>query len=314
MNFTRRNGSGSGSSAAATPFCKVCYDAGLSTDAYTSHFVKDQPGPNGNVVCPTLLAQKCLICGIPGHTSSYCREKSSASSAISSIGTRYAVATDEIRRTPLLPPLLLPQRTVPHIVYPPLNNNKYNKHNSEFPSLSSRHHDDDDEPPMLKRGVASPVHASPVHSPQKQFTKVKYNKKSNPFGDLRNDLDDNDKSDDDVVDIRRPQAPKKPLQEKTSSSSSSSWASIAAGNPATKQPQPQPQQLEQKRGRSRFSIVLPTAISNVAIGGGPLLLPPIVFKAKPKSNTDSEKKQEKKLWGDSDSEDDEEFLKRGVQN
>ena len=216
MSFTRRNCSGSSASAAAVkPFCKVCYDAGLSTDAYTSHFVKDQPGPNGNVVCPTLLAQKCLICGIPGHTSSYCREKSSASSASSSIGTRYAVATDEIRRTPLLPPLLLPQRTVPHIVYPPLNNNKYNKHNSDFPSLSIRHHDDDDEPPMLKRGVASPVHASPVHSPpQKQFTKVKYNKKSNPFGDLRNDLDDNDKSDDDAVDIRRPQAPKKPLQEK----------------------------------------------------------------------------------------------------
>ena len=54
------------------PFCKVCYDAGLPVADYTNHFVKDQPGPGGKVVCPTLLVQKCLKCGIAGHTSSYC--------------------------------------------------------------------------------------------------------------------------------------------------------------------------------------------------------------------------------------------------
>ena len=54
------------------PFCKVCYDAGLPVANYTNHFVKDQPGPDGKVVCPTLLAQKCLKCGLAGHTSSYC--------------------------------------------------------------------------------------------------------------------------------------------------------------------------------------------------------------------------------------------------
>ena len=57
------------------PFCKVCYDAGLSVAYYTDHFVKDQPGPNGKVVCPTLLAQKCLKCGVHGHTSSYCPQE-----------------------------------------------------------------------------------------------------------------------------------------------------------------------------------------------------------------------------------------------
>ena len=57
---------------ANTPFCKVCYDAGLPVANYTNHFVKDQPGPDGKVVCPTLLAQRCLKCGIAGHTSSYC--------------------------------------------------------------------------------------------------------------------------------------------------------------------------------------------------------------------------------------------------
>jgi hypothetical protein len=57
---------------ANTPFCKVCYDAGLPVADFTNHFVKDQPGPGGKVVCPTLLAQKCLKCGLAGHTSSYC--------------------------------------------------------------------------------------------------------------------------------------------------------------------------------------------------------------------------------------------------
>ncbi len=56
------------------PFCVVCRDAGKSEKEYTSHFVKDQPGPNGKVVCPTLLNQACRICAKPGHTSSYCPE------------------------------------------------------------------------------------------------------------------------------------------------------------------------------------------------------------------------------------------------
>jgi hypothetical protein len=60
--------------ATATPFCVVCRDAGKSEKEYTSHFVKDQPGPNGKVVCPTLLNQACRICAKPGHTSSYCPE------------------------------------------------------------------------------------------------------------------------------------------------------------------------------------------------------------------------------------------------
>ena len=60
---------------ANTPFCKVCYDAGLPVADYTNHYVKDQPGPGGKVVCPTLLAQKCFKCGVAGHTSGYCPEE-----------------------------------------------------------------------------------------------------------------------------------------------------------------------------------------------------------------------------------------------
>ena len=56
-------------------FCKVCYDAGHPVADYTDHFVKDQPGPDGKVVCATLLNQACRICAKTGHTSSYCPER-----------------------------------------------------------------------------------------------------------------------------------------------------------------------------------------------------------------------------------------------
>ena len=55
-------------------YCKVCFDAGRPEQEYTSHYVKDQPGPQGKVICPTLLNQACRICAKTGHTSSYCPE------------------------------------------------------------------------------------------------------------------------------------------------------------------------------------------------------------------------------------------------
>ena len=58
---------------AVKPFCKVCHDAGKPESEYTSHFVKSAPGPNGVVVCPTLLAQQCGYCQTAGHTVSYCK-------------------------------------------------------------------------------------------------------------------------------------------------------------------------------------------------------------------------------------------------
>ena len=54
------------------PYCKVCHDAGKTEKEYTSHFVKSSPGPEGKVVCPTLLAQCCGYCGACGHTPKFC--------------------------------------------------------------------------------------------------------------------------------------------------------------------------------------------------------------------------------------------------
>lgn len=69
LNMSARNIS---LKAPTKPFCKVCHDAGKSEKEYTSHFVKSEPGPNGKVVCPTLLAQECRYCFANGHTAGYC--------------------------------------------------------------------------------------------------------------------------------------------------------------------------------------------------------------------------------------------------
>ena len=54
------------------PFCKVCHDAGKPEVIYTSHYVRASPAPDAPVVCPTLLAQPCRYCNLPGHTVKYC--------------------------------------------------------------------------------------------------------------------------------------------------------------------------------------------------------------------------------------------------
>jgi len=54
------------------PYCKVCHDAGLTEDIYTSHFIRKSKEPNSPVVCPTLLSQNCRYCLQPGHTVKYC--------------------------------------------------------------------------------------------------------------------------------------------------------------------------------------------------------------------------------------------------
>lgn len=75
MNVNSRpNSSQMKSTQVRKPFCKVCHDAGKSEQEYTSHYVKDSPGPNGKTICPTLLSQECRACGGSGHTPKFCPE------------------------------------------------------------------------------------------------------------------------------------------------------------------------------------------------------------------------------------------------
>lgn len=74
-NSYRRNGGRGGRPAQKrTPFCKVCHDAGKSKEEYTSHYVKDRPGPEGKVCCPYLLSLTCRYCHKTGHTPNHCPE------------------------------------------------------------------------------------------------------------------------------------------------------------------------------------------------------------------------------------------------
>jgi len=55
-----------------TAFCNICRATGKSQAEYTSHYVRDKPGPKGVVCCPTLLAVECGYCHQYGHTPTHC--------------------------------------------------------------------------------------------------------------------------------------------------------------------------------------------------------------------------------------------------
>lgn len=54
------------------PFCNMCFKAGKSEKEYTSHWLRDRPGPGGVIVCPYLLSIECRYCHAKGHTVSHC--------------------------------------------------------------------------------------------------------------------------------------------------------------------------------------------------------------------------------------------------
>lgn len=89
--------------------CNVCIDAGKTPEEYTSHRVRDR---SGNVVCPTLLNQKCLMCGNFGHTSSYCKNTNTMKAAPTTATKATTVTTATIV-------------SVPRVIPRPASSNKY---------------------------------------------------------------------------------------------------------------------------------------------------------------------------------------------
>jgi hypothetical protein len=96
-------------------FCNMCFKAGKSEKEYTSHWLRDRPGPSGVVVCPYLLSIECRYCHAKGHTVTRCPilanknkqiKKSHASSVLPPLGTP--------------PPLVMPQKKVKVEVVEPL--------------------------------------------------------------------------------------------------------------------------------------------------------------------------------------------------
>jgi hypothetical protein len=80
------------------PFCKVCYQAGCSPEQYNSHYVRENPAPTSNVVCPTLLSLKCNYCRNTGHTISHCTLLSEKKKCNSSDGLKKHVLDERYKR------------------------------------------------------------------------------------------------------------------------------------------------------------------------------------------------------------------------
>lgn len=111
---TIRNGSNGGNGKTPVRECRVCIHAGKPYDECTTHWVKDR---SGNVVCPTLLNQKCLVCGTCGHTASYCKMKF----GVGSIGSTAAIASST--KPPTKPPTKPAQ--VAQSIPRPASSNRY---------------------------------------------------------------------------------------------------------------------------------------------------------------------------------------------
>ena len=294
MSGRYNNGNNNGNDG-GNKFCAVCSSAGRPD--YNTHFVRaDKFDRNSAITCPYLLSIQCRICGGNGHTASYCKFQSQS------------------RQPQRLPPISQqsqqPQqqqhRALPRIVFetsstnlqkrekkdfetafPPLNSSSSNRRLTLPPlplsHVSSRVRNDE---PLMRRG---PPEASPVHSPA-----PKKKRSNNPFAALASSSDsENSDYYSPVAVASSPDGVGRCRRQK----SGASWKSVVTASPvheaaaAVKFP---------PRVAPRLAPLAPRVAPRLA----PLapLAPPLVFKSNAKPN-----------WGDTDSEDDEEFLKKGGQ-
>jgi len=142
------------------PYCKVCHDAGKTEKEYTSHYVKSSPGPEGKVVCPTLLAQCCGYCGACGHTPKFCptlaSQKAAEEKALKQAARKEAVEKREAAPKPAAKKL-----TTSNI----------------FAALDS---DSDDEPKKVSKKVSQPEFIEPKPVASQPLAKVEPKVASKP--------------------------------------------------------------------------------------------------------------------------------------
>ena len=291
--MSRYNNGKSAAAANQAKFCAVCHAAGRP--GYDTHYVRaDKFDRSSAITCPYLKSIECRICGESGHTSSYCKAASSTAAAALPVASLARVR---------LPPISSSSssssysqhssKQIPRIVFPALEKEQKEQFAAAFPELSSRKRQSTqstqstlsslpplsfisrfrNDEPLLRRG---PPEASPVHSPAAPSNKIVYNKRSNAFADL----------------------------------ASSDEEGSPPGSPVHSPDAVGRYRATKKKPASWTSLVTePVSNPKPRVVAAALLapLPPLAFK--PRKATDKEDK--KKLWGDTDSEDDEEFLKRG---
>ena len=289
----RRYNNGKSAAANQAKFCAVCHAAGRPE--YDTHYVRaDKFDRSSAITCPYLRSIECRICGETGHTSSYCKAASFPSALSAPVASLARVR---------LPPISssssssYSSKQIPRIVFPALEKEKKEQFAAAFPELSNRKRQSTqstlsslpplsfisrfrNDEPLLRRG---PPEASPVHSPAAPSNKIVYNKRGNAFADLASS---SSSGEEEVLSpVHSPDAVGRYRATKPSS-----WASLEHA-PVSKFP-------------PRVVVAAPLAP-----------LPPLAFKPRKVASGASAvpKEDKKKLWADTDSEDDEEFLKRGLE-
>jgi len=296
-NNNGRNGNGgnsNGNGKSETMFCAVCHAAGRP--GYDTHFVRaDKFDRSSAITCPYLLSIECRNCGKTGHTASYCTTASRASST--AVAAPAPASLARVR----LPPISSSsssqyssskhQPQPPRIVFPALEKEQKER---EFPQLPTNPNN---------RKTQSTTTLPPLPLPLS-------------FSRFRND---------------------EPLLKRGPPDAASAAEASPVHSPAATAAAPSNKIVYNKRGNAFADLASSDdelshhspAASPAAVGRyrptKPLswpsapspLLPPLEFKPRKTASSASAsavpKKDKKKLWGDSDSEDDEEFLKRGLE-
>lgn len=266
-------------------FCAVCSSAGRPD--YNTHFVRaDKFDRNSEITCPYLLSILCRICGGSGHTASYCKFQSQSQQQQQSQSRPQPQRLPPISQHPSQHPSQQQHRAPPRIVFETSkteNPQKTDKKEFEraFPPLggSSSSSRRVTLPPLPLSYVSKVRNDEPLlrrgpseaaqASPVHSPPAPKRKRSNNPFAAL----------------------------ESSSSSESDYYSPVAAA--AASPPESSPEgvgRYRQKSGASWTSSqpVAPRLAPRVA----PLAPLPPLFKSSAKPN-----------WGDTDSEDDEEFLK-----
>ena len=280
-NNGNNNGNDNGNKKEESKFCAVCSSAGRPD--FNTHFVRaDKFDRNSAITCPYLLSIQCRICGGNGHTASYCKFQSqSQPQRLPPISSSQHHPSQQSQQQHRAPPRIVFETSNPkkterinfERAFPPLNSNRLTLPPLPLSHVSSRVRNDE---PLLRRG---PPEASPVHSPA-----PKKKRSNNPFAALASSSDSEDSDYYSPVAVASsPDGVGRCRRQK----SGASWKSVVTASPVHE---------------ATAAVKFPPRLAPLAPRVAPLApLPPLVFKSNAKPN-----------WGDTDSEDDEAFLKGGA--
>jgi len=273
------NGNNGNGKSETKLFCAVCHTAGRP--GYDTHYVRaDKFDRSSAITCPYLMSIECRNCGGTGHTESYCTASRASSIAVAA---PHPTSLARVR----LPPISssssshYSSKQPPRIVFPALEKEQKE---IEYPQL-----------PNNRKTQSTTLPPLPLS-----------------FSRFRNDepLLKRGPPDAAAAEASPVHSPAAPSNKIVYNKRGNAFADLASSSDDEElSPIHSPAASPDAVGRYR-----PTKPLSWPSLAAPLL-PPLQFKPRKTASGASAvpKKDKKKMWGDSDSEDDEEFLKRGLE-